>query len=462
MKVNKFDLLILLLLTATFPLFFYKLGQSSLVSWDEAWYAEIARNILKSGDPLNLIWSGEPFFDHPPAGFWLITATFKVFGVNEFSARFPSALAGLGSLFILYFLGKALFGRVVGFASALALPSAFWFLYRSRSGNLDIILTMFFLLTLYMAIKSARDKRFLYPFSLCLGFLFLTKSLVPLTIIPAIIVIFWKTKTLKVRDFLLPSILFLVFVGSWFITQMTRDPYFTKRILEVGLPGIPTDASFSQVSLNAYRENFNVVKGYLHEGVGKWFWPGILSLILGLFLKERRFYILASFSIVFFVPFIFSSRVGIWHLIPLYPILILTSLGLLSLFLRKILKSKILVVLGVLAVSFYFSILQIRRAWYQFIDIPAYVSDEAILSREAGKYEEDLFIEGSDFRPTAVFYSGKNVPQRLSDGKLISLFESEKPFLLITYENNLDQLGISAKRYQILKKDRDKILVLKR
>lgn len=454
MKANKFDLLALLLLAATAPLFFYKLGQSSLVSWDEAWYAEIARNILKSGDLLNLTWSGEPYFDHPPAGFWLIAGAFKIFGVSELSARFPSALAGLISLFILYFLGKELFGRVVGFASALALPSAYWFLYRSRSGNLDILLTMFFLITFYMAIKSMQNKKFLYPFSLSLGFLFLTKSLAPLTIIPALIVIFWKSKTLKLKDVLLPALLFLLFLGNWFITQATTQEYFTQRILEVGLPGISTDSSF--------RDNFNVAKEYLHEGVGKWFWPGIVSLVLGLFLRERRFYILTSFFLVFFIPFIFSNRTGIWHLIPLHPILILTSLGLLSLVLEKALRTKTLAVLGILAVSLYFSFPQIKRSWYQFIDIPAYISDEAILSREAGKYKEDLFIEGSDFRPAAVFYSGKNVPQRLSEDNLISLFESEKAFLLITYENNLDHLGISAKRYQILKKDRDKILVFKK
>src|SRR3989344_2144571 len=118
---NKFDFLAIFLLLFLSPLFFYKLGQSSLISFDEAWYADIARNILKSGDTINLTWNGRSFNDHPPAGFWLTALSYLIFGASEFSARFSSALLGLSTLITTYFLGKKLFNRVIGFASAIAL-----------------------------------------------------------------------------------------------------------------------------------------------------------------------------------------------------------------------------------------------------------------------------------------------------------------------------------------------------
>ena len=158
------DILVTILLSATLPLFFYKLGQSSLVNWDEAWYAVISRNILTTGDPLNLIYNGLPYIDHPPAGFWLIALSFKLFGINEFTARLASAVAGFISLIVVYFLGKELFNRAVGITSALALSSSVWFLYRARSGNLDTILAMFFVLTLLFAVHAVKSNIFLIPF----------------------------------------------------------------------------------------------------------------------------------------------------------------------------------------------------------------------------------------------------------------------------------------------------------
>ena len=63
--MGKVDLILITLLFLTLPLFFYKLGQSSLVSFDEAWYASISRNILQTGDLFNLTFNGKAYYDHP-------------------------------------------------------------------------------------------------------------------------------------------------------------------------------------------------------------------------------------------------------------------------------------------------------------------------------------------------------------------------------------------------------------
>ena len=102
----------LLLLLLFIPLFFYKLGQTSLLSWDEAWYAEISRNVLKSGDLLNLVWNNMPFSEKPPGQFWIEALTFKFFGVSEFSARLPSAISGLLSLLVIYLIGKSFISKI--------------------------------------------------------------------------------------------------------------------------------------------------------------------------------------------------------------------------------------------------------------------------------------------------------------------------------------------------------------
>jgi 4-amino-4-deoxy-L-arabinose transferase-like glycosyltransferase len=142
-KKYRLDFLNIGLLSLLSPLYFYKLGQSSLVSWDEAWYGAIARNIIHSGNLMVMSWNGAVYSDHPPAGFWIIALTESIFGVNEFGVRVGSAIFGIVGLYLVYLLGRDLFSRTVGFASALALSSTYWYISRSRSGNLDIFLTVF-------------------------------------------------------------------------------------------------------------------------------------------------------------------------------------------------------------------------------------------------------------------------------------------------------------------------------
>lgn len=443
------DFLIIFILLLSFPLFFYKLGESSLVSFDEAWYGDIARNILNSKDPINLVWNGHPYIDHPPAGFWLMALSEWIFGVNEFGVRFAPAFCGLLSMVVLYLLGKELFGRIVGFASALALPGAFWFLFRARSGNLDIILTFFFLLTLYLAIKASREKKFLLPWSVSLSFLFLTKTLIPLAIVPSLVIIFWKIKY-KTKDFLWPGLVFVSMAGGWFLINYITHPGFIQYYLSIGLPGIKGETN--------YLENFKRIKGLLHSGVGKWFWPGVASTGLGVLTRQKRFLILSLFLFTFFIPFIFSSKGQIWHLIPVYPILILSFFGMSYVILKKFAKSEFIILALFLILVGYVSFIQTGRSWYEFIDIPRFLSDEAILSREASKYPYKLYIDG-DFLPAAIFYSGKKAEQVGRD-KLGGLFKEGNMILVITYQYQLDGLNIKKSQYQVLKTDRDKMLIL--
>lgn len=433
---------LILLTFLTLPLFFYKLGQSSLVSFDEAWYGGVAQNIIKTGDFLNLTWNGNPYNDHPPAGFWLMAASIKIMGDSEFAVRFPAALLGFLSLIIIYFLGKELFGsRVVGFASALALSSSFWFLFRTRSGNLDVTLTFFFLLTLLLALK-----KILLPWSVSLTLLFLTKTLVPFTIIPSLFVIFGRKFPWKY--FFLSVTLFSI----WLILNMIKNTNFINHYLGIGLPGVDVKTN--------YLDNFTLIKDYLHSGIGKWFWPGILSIFLSLFLRQKRFLILTIFFITLFTPFVFSQKGHIWHLIPLYPILILSFLGFFLIILQKIIKNKIITSGILLGVVIYVSIFQIQIAWRQFIDIPPFISDEAILSREASKFNEPLFIDG-DFQQAAIYYAKKNV-KKISRDELKALFKNENKFLMITHRWRLDEANINSDKYQVIKADRDKILIIKK
>jgi 4-amino-4-deoxy-L-arabinose transferase-like glycosyltransferase len=94
---NKLLILIIavLFLFYTF-LLFYHLGVHPFLDWDESIYAQVARESLRNHQWLNFTYFGEHWFEKPPLGLWIISAGYALGGINEWSARIPTALSALG------------------------------------------------------------------------------------------------------------------------------------------------------------------------------------------------------------------------------------------------------------------------------------------------------------------------------------------------------------------------------
>lgn len=105
-------------------LFFWRLGAIPLIGFDEGCYAECSREMLASGDYVVPTCNGEPFYDKPPLAYWLQAASMRVFGVNSFAARLPSALESLALVALTVYLGTRLFSRRVGLMAGFALASS--------------------------------------------------------------------------------------------------------------------------------------------------------------------------------------------------------------------------------------------------------------------------------------------------------------------------------------------------
>ena len=90
------------------------LGGVHLFDWDEINFAEAAREMLLLDDYLQVHINFEPFFQKPPLFIWLQVLSMKLFGVNEFAARFPNALCGMMTLPLLYQIGKRLYHHRMG------------------------------------------------------------------------------------------------------------------------------------------------------------------------------------------------------------------------------------------------------------------------------------------------------------------------------------------------------------
>lgn len=89
-------LAILWVLTISWLAFFRHLGSIGLVDETEPLFAEAARQMTVTGDWITPFFNDEPRFDKPPLIYWLMAIAYLVFGVNEWAARLPSALAAAG------------------------------------------------------------------------------------------------------------------------------------------------------------------------------------------------------------------------------------------------------------------------------------------------------------------------------------------------------------------------------
>src|SRR5262245_56519844 len=83
--------------------FFFGLGQIGLLGPDEPRYAEVAREMFVSGDYISTRLCGCLWFEKPALLYWLSATGYHLFGVNEFGARAPTALAALGTIVAVYF-----------------------------------------------------------------------------------------------------------------------------------------------------------------------------------------------------------------------------------------------------------------------------------------------------------------------------------------------------------------------
>jgi len=97
--------------------YLYGLGSIPLVGPDEPRYAEVAREMLLRRDLITPTLGGMPWFEKPPLLYWLMMASYRVFGVNEYAARLGPALCGLITAAFVWWLATAI-ERFAGTATA--------------------------------------------------------------------------------------------------------------------------------------------------------------------------------------------------------------------------------------------------------------------------------------------------------------------------------------------------------
>ncbi len=137
---------------------FFRLGSAALFEPDEGRNAEKAREILVLNDWITPHENFQPVLDKPMFFYWLIALTYKLFGISEWAARLPSALAALACIGVIYWFVRRRWDVWAAQWSALILLTSLGFFMLARIVIFDMNLTLCLAL-LYVPFTRARTPR---------------------------------------------------------------------------------------------------------------------------------------------------------------------------------------------------------------------------------------------------------------------------------------------------------------
>ncbi len=216
---------------------FAGIGSRPLNEPDEGRYAEIAREMFVSGDWVMPRFNGLRFYDKPPLHYWITTASYHAFGIQQWTARLWSALAGLLCVAAVWYGARRVWDARRGRLAALVCISLLLVALGGHLNTLDIGVTAFLtvaLCTFMIAEQGCSDaaaqRRWMLATWAAMALAVLSKGLIGIVLPGATLVgyLLWQRDGSLLRRLqILPGLLILLLVASpWFVLLARRDEHF--------------------------------------------------------------------------------------------------------------------------------------------------------------------------------------------------------------------------------------------
>jgi 4-amino-4-deoxy-L-arabinose transferase-like glycosyltransferase len=210
----------------------------SLMDDVDAVQAQIARNMLVSGDYVTARLDGIPYLEKAPLIYWLIAGSFKVFGATDWAARIPMVLAALALAWLTTAFGRWAFGIRAGFYAGLCISTCFGLFLFTRILIPDVMLTGAIALSMWAFLRAIdederRPRWWAFVMAASLGTSLLFKSLVGVVFPVAAALIYlvitrqlFHRKIWKALHPLTGLLVILLIAAPWHILAALRNPPF--------------------------------------------------------------------------------------------------------------------------------------------------------------------------------------------------------------------------------------------
>jgi 4-amino-4-deoxy-L-arabinose transferase-like glycosyltransferase len=204
-----------------------------LIDRDEPRFAEASREMIERGDYVVPYFNNRVRFDKPPLAYWAQVASYKTFGENDFSARFPSAIAAALTAVLLLAWGSRFGKPKIGWWAALIFTLSLQTFLHAKAAVADMWLVLFVTLAHWGGYEliwgkqtsNAQQWRWWWIFYLALAFGFLAKGPIAWTPLLTVgsTVFFVRGSQLNQRfRFVRGIVLMLAVVAVWGIPALIR------------------------------------------------------------------------------------------------------------------------------------------------------------------------------------------------------------------------------------------------
>ncbi len=313
------------------------LGSRGLNEPDEGRYSEIGREMAAGNSWLVPHLNGFPHFQKPPLVYWLTAVGFRIFGVNEWGARFPSALAAFGTVIATWMIARRMFDARVATTAALVLVGGLEFFGMARMLTPDMLMTFWitaaigclvraFTSTLPPSVRTVSP--WIWGFFVCQGLGFMTKGPMAL-VVPSSAALGWwwfaRTTTAPIRIPWVRGLAIALALGlAWFVVISIRIPGLFDYFLG--------DELVKRVASKAHGRSkpFWFFVPVLIGGALPWtaFAPWIAGLAWKRWRSGLRLYpwqgMLLGWTVIPFAVLSFSGSKLLTYVLPLYPALAIT------------------------------------------------------------------------------------------------------------------------------------------
>ena len=210
----------------------------SLMDDVDAVQAQIARNMLTSGDWVTARVDGVPDFEKGPLVYWLIAESFNRFGVSDWAARIPVVLAAIALAWLTTAFGTWAFGIRAGFYAGLSISTCLGLFLFTRILISDVMLTGSIALSLWAFLRITEDDErrprwWAFVMAASLGTSLLFKSLIGVVFPIAAALIYlaitrqlFNAKVWKALHPLSGLLVVLLIAAPWHILAALRNPPF--------------------------------------------------------------------------------------------------------------------------------------------------------------------------------------------------------------------------------------------
>ncbi|NNM68815.1 MAG: glycosyltransferase family 39 protein [Gallionella sp.] len=220
-------------------IWFSNLEYRTLVKPDEGRYAEIPREMVKSGDWTTPRLNELKYFEKPPLQYWATAVAYTVFGEHQWTSRLWAGLTGFAGILLVWFAGLRLFGREAADYAAMLLGSSLLYVLIGHINTLDMGVTFFITLGIFALLlgQSETDEKKRRNWMLLawagMALAVLSKGLMGL-ILPGTAVLIYcalqRDLTVLKRMHWLPGLaVFFLIVTPWFYLVMKANPEFFEK-----------------------------------------------------------------------------------------------------------------------------------------------------------------------------------------------------------------------------------------